>query len=135
MVARSPLEGLGIYVHFPWCLTKCPYCDFLSVAVPGDEPGGPLTSVQARPRLPHVEYADATINELTARRDALVAPAPVTSVFFGGGTPSLWSPRELGRVLGAIESLFDLNEPLGELEVTVECNPTSFDEDHGRALR
>lgn len=134
MATLSPLEGLGIYVHFPWCLTKCPYCDFHSVAVRGEDSNQPLTASEARERLPHREYADAIINELRVRREDLGELPPIRSVFFGGGTPSLWAPGELGRVMRHIASEFWLNEPLGQLEVTVECNPTSFDSDHGRAL-
>lgn len=108
--------GLGVYVHFPWCLRKCPYCDFLSVAV-------------ERPDIPHARYASQLIAELERRAGAL-GPRRLASVFFGGGTPSLWEPGELGRVLEAIRELFPGEKP----EVTVECNPTSFDEDRARAL-
>jgi oxygen-independent coproporphyrinogen-3 oxidase len=77
-----------IYVHFPYCLAKCPYCDFVSYAAEPDT-------------IDHVGYADAVIREAEARARALEATAPrssISSVFFGGGTPSLWEPRELGRV-------------------------------------
>lgn len=107
----------GVYVHFPWCLAKCPYCDFLSVPT-------------ARNDIPHAGYAEAVLDELARRTELLEARAP-SSVFFGGGTPSLWQPRELGRVLSAIA-------PRGatpELEVTVECNPSSLDERRAGELR
>src|SRR5688572_25404966 len=109
---------LGVYVHFPYCLKKCPYCDFLSVAA-------------ERPELPHREYADAVIAEL-GRRAAELRGRPLASVFFGGGTPSLWEPAELGRVLLAIRSAFP--SPAREPEITVECNPTSFDRTRARQL-
>src|SRR5262245_39835549 len=85
-------ELLGVYVHFPWCLKKCPYCDFLSIAT-------------ERPEIPHAAYADAVIAELSARRGQYQGTR-LRSVFFGGGTPSLWEPAELARVLEAILSEF-----------------------------
>jgi oxygen-independent coproporphyrinogen-3 oxidase len=110
---------LGVYVHFPWCLKKCPYCDFLSVAA-------------ERPALPHDAYADVVIAELE-RRVQTLGEVRLLSVFFGGGTPSLWEPRALGRVLSRIRSLLPASS--AELEVTVECNPTSFDVERGQALQ
>jgi oxygen-independent coproporphyrinogen-3 oxidase len=99
-----------VYVHFPWCLKKCPYCDFYSLATERDS-------------IPHAAYADAVISELE-RRSEVLAGYRLRSVFFGGGTPSLWETRELGRVLARIRSLYASE---GEVEVTVECNPSSFD--------
>jgi len=109
---------LGVYVHFPWCLKKCPYCDFLSVAA-------------ERPALPHAAYADSVIAELE-RRVTTLGDARLVSVFFGGGTPSLWEPSELGRVLARIRELVPHDD---DVEITVECNPTSFDLDRGHALQ
>src|SRR3954471_727158 len=83
---------LGVYVHFPWCLTKCPYCDFVAYAAP-------------RRQIDHVGYAEAVLAEFRMRVEALgltEQPVTLSSVFFGGGTPSLWEPQELGRVLRAI---------------------------------
>jgi oxygen-independent coproporphyrinogen-3 oxidase len=105
------------YVHFPYCLRKCPYCDF--------------TSYKAEPStIPHARYADAVIRELDGMAERLRGRRLAT-VFFGGGTPSLWEPEELGRVLAAIRAAFASESP--DLEVTAECNPTSLDE--GRAAR
>ncbi len=101
---------MGVYVHFPWCKRKCPYCDFLSLPL-GDG------------SVPHRAYADAVLGELE-RRAAELPALPVHSIFFGGGTPSLWEPAELGRVLAAIRAHFP---SLAGCEVTVECNPSSFD--------
>jgi len=117
-VTPVPTE-LGVYVHFPWCLKKCPYCDFLSVAA-------------ERPALPHEAYADAVIAELERRVQSL-GDVRLVSVFFGGGTPSLWEPSALGRVLSRIQSLLPVQA--AELEITVECNPTSFDVARGQALQ
>ncbi|MGH7296686.1 MAG: coproporphyrinogen-III oxidase family protein, partial [Polyangiaceae bacterium] len=110
-------------MHFPYCLAKCPYCDFVSYAM-------------EREAIDHAAYADAVLRELDRRVEAGVgagagAGGRVATVFFGGGTPSLWEPRELGRVLGGIRAALPCTD---ELEVTVECNPTSIDEDRARAL-
>jgi putative oxygen-independent coproporphyrinogen III oxidase len=107
----------SVYVHFPWCLAKCPYCDFVSYAQPREnvDSGG---------------YADAVLRELEARRTA-TGPRRIGTVFFGGGTPSLWEPRELGRVLAGIRSAYESSQ---DLEVTVECNPTSLDRPRAEAL-
>lgn len=109
----------SVYIHFPYCLAKCPYCDFVSYATPRDA-------------IDHAGYADAVLRELDARARAWLAPEPrIESVFFGGGTPSLWDPSELGRVLAAVRARFDVAP---DLEVTVECNPTSLDTTRARAL-
>lgn len=113
--------GTSVYVHFPWCLKKCPYCDFASTGIRQDE-------------VPHGAYADAVIAELGRRE---LGGGSLVSVFFGGGTPSLWDPWELGRVLAAIRERW--GETAGPevtgLEVTVECNPTSLDREKAEALR
>ena len=104
----------SVYVHFPWCLAKCPYCDFVSYA-------------KEASLIDHRRYADAVLAELGRRGRG----QSIGSVFFGGGTPSLWEAGELGRVLAGIRSA-----AVGtcDLEVTVECNPTSIDEERARAL-
>lgn len=111
----------SIYVHFPWCLAKCPYCDFVSYAAGHDA-------------IDHAGYADAVLREAEARARQLEGRGRalrLSSIFFGGGTPSLWEPRELGRVLAALRARFAAE---GELEITVECNPTSLDRDKAAAL-
>lgn len=112
----------GVYVHFPWCLSKCPYCDFLSIAAdPADIPG------QA--------YARAVVREIEARAEQLakagVEKPRVGSVFFGGGTPSLWAAGAIGVVLDALGQHFELSP---EAECTVECNPSSFDQRYAEQL-
>lgn len=107
----------SVYVHFPWCLAKCPYCDFVSYAT-------------ARDAIDHRGYADAVLRELDARAASFAGRA-IASVFFGGGTPSLWEPAELGRVLAGLRSRLAIT---ADLEVTVECNPTSLDRDRANAL-
>lgn len=115
--SRRPL---GVYVHFPWCLKKCPYCDFLSVAA-------------ARDAIPHRAYADAVLRDLAARLPRLSADYRLETIFFGGGTPSLWATEELGRVLSGVLAAF-ADRRASEVEVTAECNPTSLDFDKARAL-
>jgi putative oxygen-independent coproporphyrinogen III oxidase len=111
----------SVYVHFPWCLAKCPYCDFMSYATPKES-------------IDHEGYADAVLRELDARCARLElerGERVVESVFFGGGTPSLWDARCIGRVLDGVRARLRCAD---ELEVTVECNPTSLDEEGARAL-
>jgi oxygen-independent coproporphyrinogen-3 oxidase len=117
MSVESRDRTAGVYVHFPYCLAKCPYCDFVSYA-------------EERANIDHAGYADAVLAELGARAASLEG-REVATVFFGGGTPSLWDPRELGRVLRGIRETLSCT---AELEVTVECNPTSLDEERARAL-
>ena len=105
---------LAVYVHFPWCVQRCPYCDFATSAIQPE-------------RIDHEGYAGAVAAELALRR-ATVGPGrrPARTLFFGGGTPSLWSLPSLARVVDAVRP---------EDEVTVECNPTSIDAERARALR
>ncbi len=108
-------SGAGVYVHFPWCLAKCPYCDFVSYV---------------EPTIDHEGYASAVLRELAARAP-LVEGRRVETIFFGGGTPSLWETSQLARVLVGLRSALDV---AADAEVTVECNPTSLDGDKARAL-
>jgi putative oxygen-independent coproporphyrinogen III oxidase len=117
MLSQSA-DPVGVYVHFPWCLKKCPYCDFVSFAT-------------ERTAIDHRGYADAVLAEIEQRREGL-AGRTVASVFFGGGTPSLWQPEELGRVLARLRETAVF---AADVEITVECNPTSLDEARARALR
>jgi oxygen-independent coproporphyrinogen-3 oxidase len=110
---------MSVYVHFPWCLRKCPYCDF-------------ATSPREREAIEHEAYADAVLRELALRAPAIEGQK-LRSIFFGGGTPSLWQAEQLGRVIAAIRQAF--TEYACDLEVTVECNPSSLDSAHARALR
>jgi putative oxygen-independent coproporphyrinogen III oxidase len=106
----------SIYVHFPWCLAKCPYCDFVSYATD-------------RATIDHEGYADAVVREADHR--ATTFGRTIGSIFFGGGTPSLWEPRAIARVLSAFRERFDVAD---DVEITAECNPTSLDRDRASAL-
>ncbi len=109
----------SVYVHFPWCARKCPYCDFATEPIRTNA-------------LPHDAYADAVLRELDARA-ADLRGRELKSIFFGGGTPSLWGPDALKRTLDGITGAFD--EVYDELEVTVECNPSSLTQANAALLR
>lgn len=113
------MPSISVYVHFPWCLKKCPYCDFVSYAA-------------ERPVIDHRGYADAVLAELGERRLQLARYGKLRSVFFGGGTPSLWEPLELGRVLDGILEAFGAKA--SDVEITAECNPSSFDREIAKGL-
>lgn len=113
------MTPIGVYVHFPYCLKKCPYCDFASYTTPREE-------------VPHARYADAVLLELLQRKHELSARHRLSTIFFGGGTPSLWDARELGRVVAGVLGAFASH--VDEVEITVECNPTSLDESRAAAL-
>lgn len=102
--APASSSDTGLYVHFPYCEKKCPYCDFNSHALE-PEP---------------TRYADAVLEELQERAGPFEA---FSTVYFGGGTPSLWDPRDLGRVLSAARSRLRAGA-----EVTVEANPGTVHE-------
>ena len=117
-MSSEPTET-SVYVHFPWCARKCPYCDFATEPIRSDA-------------LPHEEYADALLRELEARAESLRGRA-LKSVFFGGGTPSLWEPSSLKRTLEGIRGAFETS--VVDVEVTVECNPSSLRRGHAALLR
>ena len=112
---------LALYVHLPWCLAKCPYCDFNSHALPRPDQGG----------LPESRYIEALIADLEASLPQ-VWGRPVHSVFIGGGTPSLFSADAIGRLLAAIRARLPL---LPGCEITLEANPGSFERDRFRDFR
>ncbi len=108
----------GVYVHFPYCTHRCPYCDF---AVTTERPpsGG--------------RYARAVLAELRLRA-ADFDGLSLRSIYLGGGTPSLWDPGEVGEVLAAVRARFAAGSA-GALEITLEVNPESCDPDRLRAWR
>jgi oxygen-independent coproporphyrinogen-3 oxidase len=103
------LPPLSLYVHFPWCVRKCPYCDFNSYALRGE--------------LPEASYLDTLLADL-----ALEAPRAlgrsIGSIFFGGGTPSLFSPEAFGRLLAGCRRLLVLES---DCEITLEANPGTIE--------
>ena len=101
-------DPLALYIHWPFCLAKCPYCDFNS---------------HVRDRIPQARFARALRTEL-AWEAARLGRRPLASIFFGGGTPSLMEPQTVADVIADATTLFD---PLPGLEVTLEANPTSVE--------
>jgi oxygen-independent coproporphyrinogen-3 oxidase len=106
------LPPLSLYIHIPWCLKKCPYCDFNSHEVRGQVSD-----------LPEGDYVAALMRDLEAALP-LVWGRKVVSVFFGGGTPSLFSAKSVDTILSAVRALLPLE--LGA-EVTLEANPGTFE--------
>lgn len=106
----------GVYVHFPWCLSKCPYCDFAS------------TTAKV---IPQERYTKALLRELDARTQPLQGQR-VDSIFFGGGTPSLWHPAFVGQVLDALAGRLSIAQGA---EVTLEANPGASDAERFAAYR
>lgn len=123
----SALNGLGerpfgFYVHVPFCVTRCGYCDFNT-----------YTAAELGPGASHRDYADTAIEEVRlARRVLGDARLPVETVFFGGGTPTLLPATDLTRILRAIDEEFGLAEGA---EVTTEANPESVDPAYLEKLR
>lgn len=109
---------LALYVHIPWCVRKCPYCDFNSHALPDP--------------LPEAAYVDRLLRDLEQETTALACERPLTSVFIGGGTPSLFSGQSIARLLGGVRNLIDVaTDP----EVTLEVNPGTADPGRFEAYR
>ena len=117
------LPPLSLYIHLPWCLKKCPYCDFNSHEWSATAPAGEA--------LPETRYLDALCADLEASLP-LVWGRTVHSVFIGGGTPSLFSPDGIHRLLSDVRARLRL-EP--DAEVTLEANPGTFETDRFRAFR
>ncbi|MDI1236954.1 MAG: radical SAM family heme chaperone HemW [Polaromonas sp.] len=113
----SALPPLSLYVHLPWCLKKCPYCDFNSHEVSGE--------------LPEQRYLGALMADLEASLP-LIWGRTVHSIFIGGGTPSLFSPQAIDRLLADIRARLRL-EP--DCEITLEANPGTFEKHRFKAFR
>jgi len=116
--ARSEvaLRPLGIYIHVPFCTTRCGYCDFntYTAAELGSDPGASRAS-----------YVDAAIQEIELAARVLGSDAPtISTIFVGGGTPTVLPPDDLGRLVTAVRNRLGLDE---DAEVTTESNPESID--------
>ncbi|WP_066922241.1 radical SAM family heme chaperone HemW [Steroidobacter denitrificans] len=112
MNASSLTLPLSLYVHLPWCVRKCPYCDFNSHAAPA--------------QIPQREYIDALLQDLENDLPD-VRGRSLGSIFFGGGTPSLFAPEELGRLLDGVRAYIDFDP---DIEISLEANPGTIE--HGR---
>jgi putative oxygen-independent coproporphyrinogen III oxidase len=114
----TSLPPLSLYVHLPWCLKKCPYCDFNSHEMRASE-------------LPEQRYLDALVADLEAALP-LIWGRSVHSIFIGGGTPSLFSPASIDRLLADIRARIKLP---ADCEITLEANPGTFEKERFRAFR
>jgi putative oxygen-independent coproporphyrinogen III oxidase len=101
---------LALYVHMPWCVRKCPYCDF--------------NSHQLKSAQPDVSYIDALIRDFDIEAPRVVAGRRIDSVFFGGGTPSLFQPEEFARLLTALKQRIAFAD---DAEITMEANPGTIE--------
>ncbi len=111
------LPPLALYIHVPWCIRKCPYCDF--------------NSHQANNDIPEVEYVKALRFDL--QQDQVLAQGrKISSIFFGGGTPSMLSAAAIGQILQNAENIIGF-EP--DIEITLEANPGTFEQEKFSGFR
>lgn len=104
---------LSLYIHIPWCVQKCPYCDFNSHAM--------------KTEIPEAQYIDALLEDLgidLQRYQLDQVPRPLHSIFIGGGTPSLISPQGIGRLLRGVEQQLPF---AADIEITMEANPGTIE--------
>ena len=120
-LSLSSLPPLSLYVHLPWCLKKCPYCDFNSHELTSSVGG----------ELPEQRYLDALCADLEHSLP-LIWGRSVHSIFIGGGTPSLFSPAAIERLISDMRARLRLE---ADCEITLEANPGTFEKDRFRAFR
>jgi len=118
-IRLSALPPLSLYVHFPWCVRKCPYCDFNSHAV---DPSAAL---------PEERYINALVRDLELSLPQIWGRR-VHTIFFGGGTPSLMSAAGFDRLMGELRARINLD---ADAEVTLEANPGTFEAEKFRSFR
>jgi oxygen-independent coproporphyrinogen-3 oxidase len=104
---------LSLYIHLPWCIRKCPYCDFNSHELSNGS-------------LPEARYIEALLRDVEAARPA-ISDRGISSIFIGGGTPSLFSPDSVSLLLAEIRHRLEFSE---DIEITLEANPGAVDTDH-----
>lgn len=117
MLQLSQLPPLSLYIHFPWCVQKCPYCDFNSHAV--------------KQGIPEKNYIDALVRDIENHLPAIWGRS-ITSIFMGGGTPSLFSPEALDQLMIALRSRLILKP---DIEVTLEANPGTVEQGKFKEFR
>ncbi|UJF23117.1 radical SAM family heme chaperone HemW [Shewanella sp. OMA3-2] len=111
------LPPLSLYIHIPWCVQKCPYCDFNSHGQNGE--------------LPQQQYVDALLADL--KNDLrYVQQRPIHTIFIGGGTPSLFDASQIQRLLEGVEAMIPFEE---DIEITMEANPGTLEHDDFAAYR
>jgi putative oxygen-independent coproporphyrinogen III oxidase len=116
-ISLSILPPLSIYIHIPWCIRKCPYCDF--------------NSHEAKTDIPEQQYIDCLISDLDYTLPKIWGRR-VYSIFFGGGTPSLFSAKGIDAILAAVRARVTLDS---EAEITLEANPGTFEAEKFRGFR
>jgi oxygen-independent coproporphyrinogen-3 oxidase len=116
-IALAELPPLSLYVHIPWCLRKCPYCDF--------------NSHEKRGELPEAQYVDALIADLEASLPG-VWGRRLHTMFIGGGTPSLFAPESIERLITAVRTRLMVDP---DTEITMEANPGTFERERFRGYR
>ena len=109
---------LSLYIHIPWCIQKCPYCDFNSHKSPNV--------------LPEMHYVDALLEDLDCDLQLLPATTPITSIFIGGGTPSLLSEHAYASLFEGLHQRLTFSD---NIEITLEANPGSVEQTRFRAYR
>ncbi len=117
MLNFASLPPLALYIHVPWCVRKCPYCDF--------------NSHEARGTIPEQEYVEALWRDLEQDLPR-VRGRPVSSIFIGGGTPSLFSPDAIDRLLSGIRTRLPLEQ---DIEITLEANPGTVELERFKGYR
>jgi oxygen-independent coproporphyrinogen-3 oxidase len=120
-LSLSSLPPLSLYVHLPWCIKKCPYCDFNSHEWQSGASG----------ELPEQRYLDALCADLEHSLPLIWGRA-VHSIFIGGGTPSLFSPQAIDRLISDLRARLNLE---ADCEITLEANPGTFEKDRFKAFR
>jgi len=113
----TELPPLSLYIHIPWCVRKCPYCDF--------------NSHEQKQTLPEDAYVEAVLNDLTAEMPNIWGRT-IASVFIGGGTPSLFSAKALENLMSGVRALTALQP---NIEITMEANPGTFEQEKFKDFR
>ena len=117
--------SLVFYIHIPYCVKRCGYCDF-NTYTPGElKEGSDIAQVSNG-------YIDLLIQEAKIARAQVKTNEPIPTIFFGGGTPTLMEPEDLGRVLKALEADFGFAK---DIEITIEANPDTVSKEKLAALR
>jgi oxygen-independent coproporphyrinogen-3 oxidase len=115
---------LGAYVHVPFCSSRCGYCDFNTYTALELQRDGATVSLDT--------YASRVVREIELTRQSVATREPISTVFFGGGTPTLLAPSDIGRIIDSLHNQFGLES---DSEVTVEANPDSVSAQYLQALR
>ncbi len=115
-VAPTPIP-LSLYIHIPWCIKKCPYCDF--------------NSHEAKNEIPETRYLDALIKDLENELPNIWGRS-IESIFIGGGTPSLFSAKGIDRLLRSLRERLTIRP---NIEITMEANPGTFEQERFSGFR